>query len=449
MKNNKLLIIIAVIFLNLLVVFMIGQNMMGKDSKFDITLAQARELAEKQLYSRAITQYQEAALLEDSPELRLEMIEVYGKGIASGELTDTYNIFTEITTYTETFSKDVRLYEAACQLMLEYEEYADCADLIKRAQSFMLHSETLTQLLAKLRYQYQIYYGMYTQILPESGGMYVAERNGVYCYLNADASIELDDGYCAATGFTEGYAYVQVFGADGVTRHIIINTEGERQSYIGGIDSSSGVGRAWDASGNTLLLLSCKTGDTYAYYNANGEKVFGQYAYAGRFRNNVAAVMESEGKWKLIDGSGNPIIDKTFTDVALNEFEECAPAGVIFASDGNKYHMYDIHGNQIGSFACDGAKPFVDEYAAFCKDGQWGFVGKDGTVLIEAQYPDAKSFSNKMGAVLTESGWVCINPANEIVIQQEFEDVLYLSDAGVCFVLTEGMWSYLKMYYTE
>ena len=72
----------------------------------------------------------------------------------------------------------------------------------------------------------------------------------------------------------------------------------------------------------------------------------------------------------------------------------------------------------------------------------------DGKIIIEPQYEDAKSFSNSMGAVKTSGGWVFINPKNEIVIQETFEDVDYLNDKGICFVKTDGYWSYLKMYYT-
>ena len=182
------------------------------------------------------------------------------------------------------------------------------------------------------------------------------------------------------------------------------------------------------------MLLACKVGDKYKYFDINGKEVFGEYVYAGRFRNNVAAVQEAEGKWKLIDGTGNPITDKTFSDVVLNEFDECAPKGYIIAKESNQYHIYDIKVKQIGEFACDGAKAFVDDYAAFKNGELWGFVDTEGKVIIEAQYDDAKSFSNKMGAVNIGGVWNFINPNNEIVIQETFEDVSYLNDKGICFV---------------
>lgn len=449
MKNNKILVIIGVVLMNLLVVFMIGQNLMGKDSKYDVTLQEARDLVQRELYSRAITVYSDAVTIEPSVELYLEMIETYKKGIESGEFTHVGSVLNDVADYTLVFPKSVELYEAVCQLMLDYEEYEDCAELLKQTQGSRLYSDKLTELIEQLRYKYDLNYSMYTQVLPESGGMYVAEKEGVYSYLSNTAASELNDGYAFATGFNSGYAYVRIMSPDGTEKHIIINEEGERQAYLKDIETSSGVGAGWDANDKTVLLLACKANQRYSYYDLNGEKLFGDYAFAGRFRNNVAAVMESEGKWKLIDSTGTPIVDKTFTDVVLNEFDECAPKGVIFAKENGKYSMYNPYGEKIGSFNCDGAKTFVDSYAAFKQGEQWGFVDTQGNVVIQPQYRDAKSFSNKMGAVLTENGWVCISPENQIVIEEVFEDVLYLTDSGICFIKSEGFWSCLEMYYTD
>ena len=176
--------------------------------------------------------------------------------------------------------------------------------------------------------------------------------------------------------------------------------------------------------------------------------MFGDYLFAGRFRNNVAAVMVEEGKWMLINGTGTPITDQVFADVILNEFDECAPKGLIFAKVGNQYHLYDWQANRIGTFTCDYVKAFVDDYAAFQKDGMWGYVDAQGNIIIEPHYADAKSFSYTMGGVQVEGGWCFINAKDELVIDEIFEDVDYLNENGVCFVKKDGYWSYLQMYYT-
>ena len=448
MKNNKALIIIGVILLNVLVVFMIGQSLLGKTSQYDVILTEARSLAEQELCSKSIAKYNEALIIKDTLDVRLEMLDVYEKGIDIGEFTNTYDVFSAVTAMVETFREDEVAYEEACELFLKYNKYEECAEILMQARDLYVTSDRIEAYRSQVRYQHTKYFAMYTEVLPVFNGMYTVKTENGYTFLNDEGSPDFDGSFIAASSFSEGYAFVKSSHPDGTDRSIIINKKGERQAYLSGVESSSGVGRAKDADGNDVLLLACKIGEQYKYYDINGDEAFGEYAFAGRFRNNVAAVMVSEGNWQLIDGTGKPITEMAFGDVVLNEFDECAAKGYIIAKTGGKYRLYNLKAEQIGDFSCDDAKAFVDEYAAFKSGELWGFVDTQGTVIIQPQYEDAKSFSNSMGAVKTSEGWVFINPNNEIVIQETFEDVDYLNDKGICFVKADGYWSYLKMYYT-
>lgn len=448
MKNNKALIIVGVILLNILVVFMIGQSFMGKTSKYDKILTEARSLAEQELCSKAIEKYNEAITIKDTLDVRLEMIDVYEKGIDIGEFTNTYDVLSSITAIVNAYREDARSYEEACELFLKYNKYEDCAKVLMQARDLRVTSEKIETYRSQVRYQHTKYFAMYTDVLPVFNGMYTVQVENEYTFLNDEGSPDFDGAFIEASSFSEGYAFVKASHPDGTDRSIIINKEGERQAYLHGVETSSGVGRAKNADGKDVLLLAGKVGETYKYFNIEGKEVFGDYAFAGRFRNNVAAVMTSEGNWMLINGAGKTITDTTFTDIVLNEFDECAAKGFIIAKTGDKYHIYNLKAEQIGDFSCDGAKAFVDEYAAFRSGDQWGFVDTQGNIVIQPQYEDAKSFSNSMGAVKVGGGWVFINPNNEIVIQETFDDVDYLNDKGICFVKTDNYWSYLKMYYT-
>lgn len=449
MKNNKILIIIVVIFLNLLVIYMVGQNIANQTSEYDIAMAEAQEFSDQKLYSLAIEKYQEALDLEKDPQACLKIIETYKLGIASGEISNTYSVFSAITDFAERFPQNADVLEAACRILAENKRYEDCVEILKRVQAQKIETEALNQLFKQIQFKHKVSYGTYNQVMPEAGGFIVAEKNGVYSYLDTQANEELEEGYIYATSFTNGYAYVQTNSPEGELLHMIIDENGQRRKYIEGIETSSGVGRAWNSEKEEILLLACKIGNSYAYFDMEGNMLEKQYAYAGRYRNNVAAIQNADGKWQLINGEGKAITEKTFSAVSLNEMEECAPAGIVFASDGTTYHMYDINGAQIGSFACDEAKPFVGEYAAFKSGDKWGFVDKVGNVVIEAQYADAKSFSNGMGAVLTDAGWCFINAENEMVITEAYADALYLTDDGICFVKMDTYWGYLEMYYTK
>lgn len=448
MKSNKILIIIGVILLNVMVVFMIGQSLLGKTNQYEQTLAEAREYANQELCSKAIEKYNEAVLSKDTLEIRLEMLDVYSKGIDIGEFSNIYDVVNAVLTITDVYREDTLAYESACQFLIKYNKYEDCAKLLMKARDLEVTSEKIEEYRNQVRYQYTKYYAMYTEVLPSFNGMYTVKTEDGYTYLNDEASPDFKGTFSAASSFSEGYAVVVSSHPDGKNKCIVVDKNGGRQAYLANAESSSGVGKAKDADGKDIYLISCKVGGKYKYFDITGKEVFGDYAFAGRFRNNVAAVKSADGKWSLIDGTGKAITDKTFSDVILNEFDECAAKGFIFAKSGDKYHLYNLKAEQIGGFACDGAKAFVDDYAAFRKGDLWGFVGTDGKVIIEPKYEDAKSFSCSMGAIKTSDGWVFINPKNEIVIQETFEDVDYLNEKGICFVKTDDYWSYLKMNYT-
>lgn len=449
MKNNKVLVIIGIIFLNLLVVYMVGQSLLGKGNKYDETLVQARTYADEELCSKSLAAYREATALEDSVELRMEMLKVYHQGLESGEFTQLYSFYSEITDMVETYREDIRVYEKACELFMEYEAYEECAEILTLAKDFHVTSKKLEKVRSNIRYKYTKNFCMYSEVFPECNGMYTVLDDDSYTYLDAEASSAIDKGYIYASSFSQGYAFVKIADSEETEKSFVINQSGQRQFYIEGAVASSGVGKAQDNEGEEVLLLACNMGENYQYYDMNGKKMLGEYVFAGRFRNNIAAVQEAEGEWKLIDGTGKAITKTVFEDVVLNEFDECAPKGLIFAKKDGKYHLYDMQGKQIGDFSCDGAKAFVDDYAAFQEGDMWGFVNAEGKVVIESQYEDAKSFSNKMGAVKIGEQWSFINPSNKIVIEGNYEDVSYLSDKGICFVKENGYWSYLEMYYID
>lgn len=448
MKNNKVLVIIGVIFLNLLVLYTLGQSLMGKASQYDKILSEARQYAKEELCSKSIKRYNDAIVIKDTLDVRLEMLDVYEKGIDIGEFTSTYDIFTAVTSMVEIYREESRAYEEACALFMKYGKYQECANILMQARDLKVTSDGIEKYRSDVRYKYTKYYSMYSEILPVFDGIYTVQTDGTYTFLSDETSPNYHGTYTYATSFSEGYAFVKKLHTDGTERAFIINKEEERQAYLNGVETSSGIGKAKDEKGNDILLLAGKIGEKYKYYNIEGKEVFGDYAFAGRFRNNVAAVMEAEGKWKLIDGTGKAIVDKTFSDVILNEFDECAPKGLIIAKDGEKYHIYDLEGKKVGNFECDGAKAFTDDYAAFRSGDLWGFVDAEGKVIIEPQYENAKSFSNSMGAVQMGGVWFFINPQNEVVIDEPYEDVSYLNDKGICFVKFDGYWSYIKMYYT-
>lgn len=447
-SNNKVLVIFAVLLLNVLVLYMVGQNLMGTTSEYDDALAQARTYAEQELCSKSIEKYEEALALEETLAVRLEMIPVYEKGLLIGEFSNAYEVKKIVEKIVEDYRDQPSAYESACEYYLRYGNYEECAQTLMQARDLKITSKKLDDMRETVRYQYKKSYSMYDSVLPCFDGYFTASTNGTYAHLNALGSYYSDGDYTYLSSMSEGYAFAKAIYPDGSEKSFIINEAEQRQVYLEGVTTSSGVGAATNQNGETVLLLSGKVGKTYKYFTVDGKEAFGEYTFAGRFRNNVAAVKVSKNEWHLITGTGNQLVDKTFTDVVLNEFDECAPKGLILANDGSGYRLYNYLGEQIGDATYDGAKAFVDGYAAFKKGDKWGFIDTEGKVVIKAQYDDAKSFSNGLGAVKIGEEWYFIDANNEVVIEAGFEDINYLNDNGICFVKLDGYWSSLGFYYT-
>lgn len=448
MKNNKGLIILAVVLLNALVLYMVGSNLFGETSKYDQALEEARLYASQELCSKSIERYEDAISIEDTLDVRLEMIAVYETGMNIGEFTNAYDVFNALEDILKDYYNQPAAYEKVCDFFLRNGKYEECAEALMQARDLKVHSDKITELRKTVRYQYQRKYSMYESVLPCFDGYYTISADGAYSHLDAYASPYSQGIYSYVSSFSEGYAFAKAYHPDGSEKSFIIDEAEQRQVYLEGVETSSGTGAAVNANGQQMLLLACKVGETYKYYDINGNEVFGDYVFAGRFRNNVAAVQNAEGQWSLINGTGKAIVATTFTDVVLNEFDECAPKGLILANDGSGYHLYDTSGRQIGDFVCDDAKAFVDEYAAFKQGDLWGYVDAQGKVVIDAQYKDAKSFSNGLAGVTMGGDWQFINADNEVVIEDAFEDVGYLNENGICFVKIDGYWSNLEFYYT-
>lgn len=435
--KNKSLIILAVVLLNVLAAAMIISSIVSGNSKYDEAISQARNYSEQNLCSRAITQYKEVLKIKDTIEVRTEMILTYQKGLENGEFTNKYEIDNQVFAVIDAHRDNNKAYEYAAQFFFDTEDYEDCVTVLKQAEHQNVTSKKLKEITNNVRYKYSLAYSMYSEVKPIFDGKYAIREGETYRYLDNKASSTVGSGYTFASSFSEKLAFVK---KDGYT--FIVNEAGERQAYFSeNIASSSGVGSG---------LLACLEDDVYKYYDTNGEYKFGEYKFAGRFRNNIAAVKENDGEWYLINPEGKKIVDTKFEEVLLNEHDECAARGVIFAKTNGKYKMYNLDMKQIGSFECDDACLFVSEgYAAFAKEGKWGFVDEKGKVVIEPKYDGAKSFSAGIAGVKNGEKWSFINEKGEIVIEGDFEDVDYMNDAGLCFVKTEGYWKYISLYYVK
>ena len=88
-----------------------------------------------------------------------------------------------------------------------------------------------------------------------------------------------------------------------------------------------------------------------------------------------------------------------------------------FAENDDGYVMLDASGKQIGKQVYEDTKLFLesDGLAAIKENGKWGYVDKDGKVIIEPQFEEAHSFLNGYAAVKAHGKWGYINEKGKLV----------------------------------
>jgi KWG Leptospira. len=193
-------------------------------------------------------------------------------------------------------------------------------------------------------------------------------------------------------------------------------------------------------------LISFKAGGFYGYMNHELEIVHEpQWEEAGIFTNGTAAV-KKDGKWGLIDKEFNDITEYIYDDICMTKAGVATLQGVFFGSKAGKYSLYNLSGDKIGNNEFDDVRVFKSELlAAVCINGEWGFINKNGEMVIEPQYEDADSFTKELAPVKIDEQWGYIDIHNVVKILPAYNEVTTFTDIGTAFVKRYNRWNLIRL----
>jgi len=438
MKLDKKLIAVLIALFTVLAAVVAIPAMSGNDGEYDAALQQAREFYELDLCERAMNAYDVALGIEDTLSLRVEMAEVYYRGFQNGEFTSYYNLSDFLYQLMDAYREEPAGYEIALKIFSELGKTEDCVTVLYQAEDLGVNSETISVFREEIRYQCDLDLSFYNEVIyvPNSTYLLISDnytiRDG---YLK---SVTGASAYSYATPSVEGYAVVKTDDMVYITTN-----DGLRYAYLPKEMTFS--------TGYSEGLIGCLIGESFAYYDVNGQKLFGDYQFAGRFDSGIAAVQTEKG-WQIIDTQGNPVVNTVFADVKLSQSHSCAQFGFVMAKEKDVYHLYDAAMNRISTTGFADADVFYSANGlAACKIGEkWGFVNMAGEVVIAPAYEDARSFSYGLAGVKNGEFWSFINTEGQSAITGEFLDANYFNKAGGCFVkMDESNWQYLVRYYNR
>lgn len=141
----------------------------------------------------------------------------------------------------------------------------------------------------------------------------------------------------------------------------------------------------------------------------------------------------------MLQSDGKLSTDFFYEDVITDEAGICNLGERIFVRRDGYYQMIEETGEPISDSNLEAAYPFSEEGepAAVCIDGAWGFMDKNGELVLKCQYEEAKSFHYGLAPVKSEGLWGYIDEAGNVVIPFTYTEAYPLYKTGIALVKDE------------
>lgn len=372
----------------------------------DAMIAMARRYLEDKLYIRAANQYREALSTYDTEnnlKYEVELLEIYREG---GMREAYYGLMEE----------RIDAGRAAPEEYLELAEAYIGQDSVKKAIPILqqgmksFQDEALTALYESVCYGYGILGTTFTQMrMPASDWCIPAFDGAHWGYVGTNGRMILDFLYEEATCFAGNYAVVRLNG---------VYTLIDKNGYWNAVDKN-GLDQVTSISGKRIVGV--KDGQ-YGIYSNTFDRL-GDEAYDRVCLNdNGLIVVQKEGRWAILDENLQPITDFRFTDVAVNSRGQVFHGNYAVVADEEGYFLIDGKGEAWFDTRFADAKGMEEGlFAVADSSGRWGFADEKGQLVIDCQYEDVLSFSNRLAAVKYAGKWGYINRYNTMVIEAQFE----------------------------
>lgn len=429
MKNYRTLVPLVLVVLFLVSIYVLYDGKASVQEEYDNYVELARDFREQEIYVDAETNYLFAIDVKPNLDLYLELGSMY---VEQGQPRMAMKLSKKIL---EQYPNDAGSYEYALQLYMAKNDYIECYSLIETMRKRGISSEYMEELALDIEYEFY-FVSEYDSVGVFGGGMCPVQREGVWGFVDTQGTRYVGLKYAEVGPFSGGLAPV----VDSEGNAYFIDTQGNKKKVILNVKSIEKLGLI---ENNVFALYN---GSKWGFYDGDGNHLFGSYEKASNIGNGVAAVNEGKG-WKLVDYSGNDLTGKTYDGVYMDEKQIVHRNQRIFVKESNAYRMIDSAGNSYGEKNYEDVRLFNDAtYAAVKINGKWGFIDKNGELIIEPKYEDARSFSNGYAAVKQEGAWGFIDTQGRLVISCQFQDAKDFTDRGTVFVMVEDEWEMLKLY---
>lgn len=429
-----------------------GEN----EAKYNSYLQNARNNRKNEVAEEAIRAYKQVLELEDSLEIRKELIDYYKE---LGRLADYKNGFDQII---DIYPKEVVGYECACQFYSEREDYEQFYSYYKKMTKRGLKSDAVQVLYEENKYASKLEGDALYDMKPYAGNLAMVKANdGMIGYVNTKGSTKISPKYSNGSAFNgDGYALV----CEDITGEVYLIDKSAKKKCAALNKNNEVVTPVTDMTIYSQGYVAICMNDNYFFINIklsqkteNGgvtETIItpneNKYSFAGPFNLSRAAVITDKG-WQFINTSFKTVSDNVYEDIKLDEKNIAYRNDVAFVKENGLYYMIDVNGTKVSNEGYEDAVVFFESngLAAVKKNGKWGFVNNKGEMKIEPQFEEARSFMSGFAAVKVDGKWGFANTAGTVVIESEYDMAYEINSNGRIPVKVGDRWRLLKIYSIE
>ena len=192
------------------------------------------------------------------------------------------------------------------------------------------------------------------------------------------------------------------------------------------INGTAVTGYNWEAMGDiTSEYIPAKKGGKWGYITFDGTELIPyQFSNAGCFKNGIAMVQKTDGKYAYIDIYGNIIFNSPFT------YSFSPSEGAICGILDGLYGYCDTDGNIIIHPQFEMAFDFHEGYAAVKFGGKWGYITSYGAYSVKPAYDYASDFKNGYAVCRLSGKYGIINTAGTRTSSFDFDYIGTPDDSG-------------------
>ena len=152
-----------------------------------------------------------------------------------------------------------------------------------------------------------------------------------------------------------------------------------------------------DTKPETEGLTAVMKDEKWGFVRVEDEEVVVECIYSEvmPFQDGIAAFLSNDGKWGFINKNGNEIIRAQYSNIYT------FTNGMALVVKDDKYGAIDVNGKIVCPIEYKNALGYSEELCAVqSQNGKWGFVDKEGSIIIDLMYDGVSPFEDGVATVI-------------------------------------------------